>query len=61
VADVWDERIVKAIVNVAKEDLQSQRWARDFADKLHQRNVTIAMVQHVIENAMLLCCIAIAN
>lgn len=48
---MWDERVVRAIVSVARDDLQSQRWARDFADKLRERNVMIAMVKHVIKHA----------
>ena len=51
VAYVWDERVVRAIVNIARDDLHSQRWVRDFADKLRERNVTIAMVDHVINHA----------
>jgi hypothetical protein len=30
---MWDERVVAAIVKAAREDLQQQKWARDFADK----------------------------
>ena len=48
---MWDERVVAALVKIAQDDLQSQRWARDFSDKLRQRNVTVTMVQHVITHA----------
>ncbi|MEZ8220193.1 hypothetical protein GG496_000360, partial [Candidatus Fervidibacteria bacterium JGI MDM2 JNZ-1-D12] len=41
---MWDERVVAALVKIAEDDLQSQRWARDFSDKLRQRNVTVTMV-----------------
>jgi hypothetical protein len=41
---MWDERVVAAIVKAAKEDLQQQKWARDFADKLRQRGITTEQV-----------------
>ena len=36
---MWDERVVAAIVKAAREDLQQQKWARDFADKLKERGI----------------------
>ena len=47
---MWDERVVAALVKIAKDDLQSQRWARDFSDKLRERNITAVMVQQVLEH-----------
>jgi len=41
---MWDERVVGAIVKAAREDLQQQKWARDFADKLRQRGITVEQV-----------------
>jgi hypothetical protein len=41
---MWDERVVAAIVKAAREDLQQQKWARDFADKLRQRGITTEQV-----------------
>jgi hypothetical protein len=41
---MWDERVVAAIAKAAREDLQQQKWARDFADKLRQRGITTEQV-----------------
>ena len=41
---MWDERVVAAIAKAAREDLQQQKWARDFADKLRQRGITAEQV-----------------
>jgi len=48
---MWDERVVAAIVKAAREDLQQQRWARDFADKLRDRGITIAMIERTLTDA----------
>ena len=41
---MWDERVVGAIVKAAREDLQQQKWARDFADKLKQRGILLGQI-----------------
>lgn len=38
---MWDGRVVRAIVAAARDDLLNERWARDFADKLRTRQVTM--------------------
>lgn len=38
-------------MTAAEEDLQNERWARDFADKLQERNITVAIIRQVIEHA----------
>jgi len=48
---MWDERVVGAIVKAAREDLQQQKWARDFADKLKQRGITISLLNRAIIDA----------
>lgn len=48
---MWDERIVVAIIGAAREDLRVQKWARDFADKLKQRNITTAAIEKAVESA----------
>lgn len=46
---MWDERIVKVIAGIARDDLRSQRWARDFVDKLRDRKIGIEAIQAVVE------------
>lgn len=41
---MWDKRVVEAIVKAARDDLKQQRWARDFADKMKQRNISVAQI-----------------
>ncbi|MDW8029790.1 MAG: hypothetical protein RMK94_15525 [Armatimonadota bacterium] len=48
---MWDDRVVKAIIRIAKEDLMAQKWTRDFADKLKQRNIATKKVEKVIESS----------
>ncbi|MCS3919507.1 hypothetical protein Q2T83_12940 [Fervidibacter sacchari] len=48
---MWDERLVGAIVRAAREDLQQQKWARDFADKLKDRGITVAMIEQTLTDA----------
>jgi len=48
---MWDERVVAAIVKAAREDLQQQKWARDFADKLKERGITISLLNRAIIDA----------
>jgi hypothetical protein len=47
----WDERIVLAIRRAAMEDIQRQRWARDFADKLVERAIDLILVKQAVEKA----------
>ena len=37
-----------AIVKAAREDLQQQRWARDFADKLRDRDIALDALRHLV-------------
>ena len=45
---MWDERVVAAIVKAAREDLQQQKWARDFADKLKDRCIALDVLQSLV-------------
>ncbi|MFN3422580.1 MAG: hypothetical protein ACK40X_12745 [Armatimonadota bacterium] len=48
---MWDERVVKVIAGIARDDLRSQRWARDFADKLRDRKISVAEIERTVVNA----------
>ena len=48
---MWDERVVSALVKIAEDDLQSQRWARDFSDKLRQRKISVEEIRRAVANA----------
>jgi len=39
---------VAAIVKAAREDLKQQRWARDFADKLRDRDIALDALRHLV-------------
>jgi len=48
---MWDERVIEAIIRSAREDLRAQKCARDFADKLKERNIATAEIDRAIANA----------